>query len=316
MIKHKRFLTCTPLLLVSLSSCTFQFGTSSSTKSNDSLISSGNSEISTDSSVPTSTSVSSSQSSSFVDSPYVPNGYHLSWSDEFAGTNLDESTWSYQIGNGDWGWGNGESEYYTSDNDTVTDGNLLISAKKEVMGGQAYTSSRIRTKGKVSTTYGYVEGRIKLPAVQGLWPAFWMMPEGAYSGLGWPGAGEIDIMENRGRVSNITSGALHYASDGLGNTHTYKTAEHQTDSIENWHVYAVLWTAESISWYVDGASFLTVSRSTWNAGYATGDSAPFKAPFYIILNLAVGGQFDGNRLPPSGFEEASMAVDYVRIYAQ
>jgi len=320
-MKKKTSSIILPFVIVALSSCSFSIDFDSSQSSSAStggssdstgVSTSGDSSESSESS----SSISLSSSSSSFDSPYVPGGYSLAWSDEFAGSALDSASWEHQIGNGSWGWGNGESEYYTASNDAVTDGNLVITAKKETMGGQAYTSTRIRTYQKVSTTYGYIEAKIKLPPVQGMWPAFWMLPENSYQGVGWPGAGEIDIMENRGRVANVTSGALHYASDGTGNTHTYKTAETSVGSISEWHVYALLWTEEAITWFVDGSAFLTVGRSTWNSGYGTGDSAPFNAPFHLILNLAIGGQFDNWNLPPSDFEEATMSVDYVRIYAQ
>jgi beta-glucanase (GH16 family) len=269
----------------------------------------------------TSSSSSSSQggsSSTSATPSYVPAGYSLSWSDEFSGSSLNTSNWERMIGDGSsygvWRWGNNEQEYYTANNDEVTGGNLVITAKKETVSGYSYTSTRLRSKGKVFTTYGYIEARIKLPTVQGMWPAFWMLPENTYSGIGWPCSGEIDIMEAKGRLPQASSGALHYASDGTTNSHTYKTASHTTDSIANWHVYSVLWTNQSMIYSVDGSAFLTVSESTWNAGYGTGDGAPFNADFHLLLNLAVGGNFDNSLLPPSDFSSCAMNVDYVRIY--
>jgi beta-glucanase (GH16 family) len=236
---------------------------------------------------------------------------------------LNTSNWSYQIGDGSdtgagAGWGNGEGEYYTNSNDTVSNGQLTISAKKQTMGNYNYTSTRIRTYQKVSTTYGYVEAKIKLPTVQGLWPAFWMLPESNYlNQYWWPISGEIDIMETKGRIANQSSSALHYSSEGTASySHTYQTSTHTLDSIANWHVYSCLWTNAGIWFYVDGVNHLYVPESTWNSGYGSNDGAPFNAGFHIILNLAVGGQFDNYTYPPDTFTSADMAVDYVRIYAQ
>lgn len=233
---------------------------------------------------------------------------------------MNTSYWDHQIGDGSnygvWAWGNNEKEYYTANNDTVTNGYLNITAKREAMGGYSYTSTRIRTYQKVSTTYGYIEARIQLPTVQGLWPAFWMLPENTYSGKGWPCSGEIDIMEAMGRVTGQSSSALHYAYDGTGNNHTYQTNTHALDSIANWHTYSCWWTQDSIVFSVDGVKHLTVEESTWNKGYGTNDGAPFNANFHFILNLAVGGQFDNNLEPPSDFTSASMLVDYVRLYTK
>lgn len=256
------------------------------------------------------------------ESQYVPAGATLKWSDEFEGSSLNASYWSAQIGNGQdygiWEWGNSEKQYYKEENATVANGKLTITAKaEETQYGSItyyYSSSRLRTYQKVSTTYGYIEAKIKLPAIQGMWPAFWMLPESTYADLGWPCSGEIDIMEARGRNVNDTTGALHYASDGTGNTHTYQTGNVWVDSIANWHCYAVQWTANEIQWYVDGNNFLSVSKDVWNAGYGSA-SGPFSAPFHIILNLAVGGMFDNGILPPSDFTSAAMEVDYVRIYS-
>lgn len=223
------------------------------------------------------------------------------------------------IGNGSqygiWEWGNAERQYYQKENATVEEGRLLITAKKQQVGDYAYTSARLRTKGRVAfSRNSYVEARIKMPAIPGMWPAFWMLPEDNFEGKGWPTSGEIDIMEARGRVDNQTSGALHYAQNSEGN-HTYKTASMTMDSITNWHCYSVLWGDTFIVWMVDGLSFLTVSSSTWGEGYSQKDGAPFNRPFHLLLNLAVGGNFDGGVLPPSDFVSAAMEIDYVRGYS-
>jgi len=225
-------------------------------------------------------------------------------------------------GNGDAygisGWGNNEAEYYQSSNSSIRDGNLVITGKKESVGSYSYTSSRLRTKGKVTATYGKIEARIALPAVQGLWPAFWMLPESNYENQGWPHSGEIDIMEAKGRLTNQTSGALHYSNDS--NQHTYDSATNVfklTDytTISSYHNYGIIWNEEGITWYCDDNQFLTVSSSTWHTNaYSTNDASPFNQPFHILLNMAIGGNFDNGVMPPDEFTSAEMLVDYVRIY--
>lgn len=277
------------------------------------------------SSAPTSSPIAASSSSSSSTSGYVPSGYSLKWSDEFEGSSLNSSYWTAQLGDGtDYGitgWGNSEAECYTANNATVGSGELKITAKKETASASGhsynYTSSRLRTAGKITTTYGYVEARIKLPAIQGMWPAFWMLPEGTYQSKGWPTSGELDIMENKGREPNIVGGTTHSANDSYADV--YHTESYTlSSSIENWHVYAMEWTSEAVKFSADGHVYNTVTRSTWVNGCSlyNGGPAPFNAPFHIILNLAVGGQYDGYQMPPDNFVSAAMEVDYVRIYQQ
>ena len=246
-------------------------------------------------------------------------GWHLWWSDEFDGTSLNKSNWEPQIGDGSnygvYQWGNGEAEYYREENARVADGVLTITAKKESFSGYNYTSARIRTKGKVKTTYGRFEARMKLPNVAGCWPAFWMLPEGNYQGQGWPYSGEIDIMENKGRQAKTTSGALHYSDNG---GHTYRTnTATLSSSIAEWHVYALEWSSEGMKWFVDGKQFLMAKKEYWHpqgSVYPTDDDAPFNQDFHILINLAIGGHFDNYTLPPDNMMPAEMKVDYVRIY--
>ncbi|MDD6802194.1 MAG: glycoside hydrolase family 16 protein [Mollicutes bacterium] len=285
----------------------------------ESISSSSNEPISPEESSSSSISSSSSSSDTTPKSDYVPDGAKLSFQEEFNGNALNTSIWEPMIGNGSqygiWEWGNAERQYYQKENATVEEGRLLITAKKQQVGDYAYTSARLRTKGRVSfSRNSYIEARIKMPAIPGMWPAFWMLPEDNFEGKGWPTSGEIDIMEARGRVDNQTSGALHYAQNSEGN-HTYKTASMTMDSITNWHCYSVLWGDTSIVWMVDGLSFLTVSSSMWDEGYSQKDGAPFNRPFHLLLNLAVGGNFDGGVLPPSDFVSAAMEIDYVRGYS-
>lgn len=242
-----------------------------------------------------------------------PDGYStLYWHDEFEGNSLDTSKWTYEIGNGNWGWGNGESQYYTDYNDTVNDGVLTISGKKENVDEFNYTSTRIKTQNKVRFTYGYVEAKIMLPAVNGMWPAFWMMPNDSSYG-GWPHSGEIDIMEARGRISNVSSSAIHFSKPS--GDHTYKTEEKTGHNIAEWHKYAVEWKKDTIAFFVDDECYYTVYKNQWSTANAQdSDIAPFDKDFYIVLNLAIGGHFDNYTLPPEGFTSADMKVDYVRVF--
>ncbi len=311
------------LLLVGMSACSISKIEDSSDFSSSSKTEEGKTSASLETSTSFSESASPSTSSSSSDttpkSDYVPDGAKLSFQEEFDGNALNTSIWEPMIGNGTqyglWEWGNAERQYYQKENATVEEGRLLITAKKQQAGDYAYTSARLRTKGRVAFSYNsYIEARIKMPAIPGMWPAFWMLPEDNFEGKGWPTSGEIDIMEARGRVDNQTSGALHYAQDSAG-SHTYKTASMTMDSITNWHCYSVLWSNTSIVWMVDGLSFLTVSNSTWGAGYNQKDGAPFNRPFHLLLNLAVGGNFDGGVMPPADFISAAMEIDYIRGYS-
>lgn len=252
------------------------------------------------------------------DNPGVtyPEGYtSLVWADEFEGSSVDQNKWDYDLGNGNGGWGNGESEYYTKENATVSGENLHITAKKERKDNFDYTSSRMVTRGKYSFTYGYIEARISLPEVVGMWPAFWMLPENNSYG-GWPYSGEIDIMEAKGRVTNKSSSALHHTT--TGGDHTYETHENtfaNKGKLSEYHVYGCKWERETISFYVDGVRHLVIDYSNWQTSASLHNSyAPFDQDFHIILNLAIGGHFDGYNMPPEGFSSCEMLVDYVRVF--
>lgn len=245
------------------------------------------------------------------------NGYKLVWKDDFNGTSLDTNNWSYQIGDGSMygipGWGNSEQQYYQERNVTVSDGNLIITAKKESVGDKAYTSGRIRSYKKVSKTYGRVEARIKLPSGAGLWPAFWMLPDTTEYGS-WPNSGEIDIMEAKGRLLYETSGALHYAYDN--GSHHYETATNYfqgSDQITDYHIYAIEWDEGEIRWYCDSNNFMTLK--SWSiTGQSTSKTSPFDKDFHILFNLACGGHFDEYRNPSDDVLPAEMRVDYVKWY--
>jgi beta-glucanase (GH16 family) len=255
---------------------------------------------------------------------YERVGYVLTWCDDFQGegSNLNErgvnlDNWGFQLGTGtEYGltnWGNNEQQFYRSENANVVDGQLHIEAKLEVFGGKPYTSSRLYTKNTFSQQYGRFEAMIKLPAGDGMWPAFWLMPTNDIYG-GWANSGEIDIMEARGRLPREVSSALHFGGTWPDNRYTSRRYTFPNDqTIEEFHLYAVEWDETEFRFYVNDILYHTVTQ--WhNTGYDY--PAPFNQPFYIILNLAVGGGFDGNRVPPTSLFDhpVEMVVSYVRVY--
>lgn len=253
------------------------------------------------------------------------------WQDEFNGETLDPTKWVYDTGNaivdanGNYvtsGWGNEELEYYTAGENLDFDGeNLVITAKKEQVSDQYgtydYTSSRIKTKGNFAKKYGRIEASMKLPAGEGLWPAFWMLPEDDVYGA-WAASGEIDIMEARGRTPHEVEGTIHYGGQWPQNR--YSGAHYNFpsgESITDFHEYAIEWEPGEIRWYVDDVLYQT--QNNWHATDAeTGEKyafgAPFDQDFHILLNLAVGGWFDNGATPGEDFTSADMLVDYVRVY--
>ncbi|GGF86787.1 hypothetical protein GCM10010912_35080 [Paenibacillus albidus] len=231
-------------------------------------------------------------------------GWNLAWSDEFDGTSLNTSNWTAEIGTGSGGWGNNELQYYTNraQNLQVTGGNLVIKAQKEAYGGMNYTSARIKTQGLKSFTYGKVEARIKLPSGQGIWPAFWMLGTNITT-VDWPKSGEIDVME---RVNNnpFVNGTVHWDAGGHAD---YGQISGNLD-FSQYHVYSIEWDANYIKWFVDG--------NQYNAFYienGTGNTEEFQKPFFLLLNLAVGGNWPGSPNDATPFP-AQMLVDYVRVY--
>ena len=239
------------------------------------------------------------------DRAYLGNT-ELVWSDEFdTDGSPSSSNWDYDIGNNN-GWGNGESQYYTSqeDNVIVEDGLLKITARKENFEGANYTSARIKSQGRYSFTYGKVEIRAKLPSAAGTWPALWMLGSNITS-VGWPKCGEIDIMEQKGWDKNKVSSALHNQSSS-GNTIHFKELD-LTTSTTDFHVYAVNWTPDEITFSVDGNEYYTYSPED-----KTEVNWPYDKPQFIILNVAMGGDLGGQI--PEDFNESSMQIDYVRVY--
>ncbi len=228
------------------------------------------------------------------------------WADEFEGDALDTDNWQYAIGDGCpelCGWGNNEAQYYTDseENVKVENGNLVITAKRQAMEGKDFTSARIFTKDKVEFTYGRVEVRAKLPAGGGTWPAIWMLgadwPEES-----WPGVGEMDIMEWVGNEPNRVSSALHLPGNSGGGAIVGDVTD-VTDADTEFHIYEVEWTADKITFLMDGEPHLEFDND---------DSTPFQEDFFILLNVAMGGTLGGTIA--DDFQESSMEVDYVRVY--
>lgn len=224
----------------------------------------------------------------------------LVWQDEFDGTGLNTAKWGYENGNLNV---NNEQQFYQTANVSVSGGNLVITARKQSVGGKPYTSGRINTNGKFSVKYGRIEANIKLPAVQGLWPAFWML--GSNIGdpnVGWPKCGEIDIMEHV-NTGNTVLGTIHW----FNTAYTYYGGN-TTTSPTNFHVYAVEWDASSIRWFVDGVQFF--SANILNNINGTDE---FHKNFFLLLNVAVGGNLPGQTINDNALP-ATMLVDYVRVY--
>ncbi len=241
--------------------------------------------------------------------PYVPppdttktidtTKYSLLWSDEFSGSSIDTTKWNFETGNLHV---NNEEEYYQAANATVANGMLSITAKNESQGGQPYTSARMNTQNKFTVTYGKIEARIKLPTGAGLWPAFWMLGSDI-SIVSWPVCGEIDIMEHINSDSLIY-GTMHWASGGQAASYGLNMAS----TPSQWHIYSVTWDTNSIKWYVDNNLYVT-----GNIANNINSTNAFHNPFFIILNLAVGGDWPGAYVDP-GKLPATMLVDYVRVY--
>ena len=228
-----------------------------------------------------------------------------SWSDEFNGTSLDESTWTYEYGAH--GWGNNEKQYYRKENTSVSDGYLSITAKKEDYNGAKYTSSRIITMNKYETHYGYFEARISLPRGNGIWPAFWMLGAN-FEEINWPFSGEIDIMEAI-NSENKTYSTIHYNNGGSSADYShgsYGNNGHRLDDRREFHTYSLYWDEKVMIFYVDGISTLTVSLTP-----AYLDC--FHKDHFFIFNVAVGGNWPGFNIDDSQFS-TSMKVDYLRVY--
>jgi beta-glucanase (GH16 family) len=271
-------------------------------------------------------------------------GWKLVWADEFEGPQVDRTKWDFDIGNGffdyrthTWiaGWGNEELQYYTDApaNVSVKDSLLTIRAQKESLHGCGYTSARMKTRTRegaalFTTLYGRVEFRAKVPWGKGLWPALWMLPQDERYG-GWAASGEIDLMEIVGDRPHEVLSSIHFGSVYPHRsllTHVHKLPGGST--VSDWHSYAVEWEPGEIRFYVD--EVLTSTRGHWWSCGKTLDGAgvvpknpadihpwpaPFDQPMYLLMNVAVGGNFPGVPTPDTRFP-AELVVDYVRVYTK
>ena len=271
-----------------------------------------------------------------------PAGWRLVWNDEFEGTEVDRSKWDFDLGNGFYdyknhawvpGWGNEELQYYTAErgNAEVQGGVLTIRAVKESLHGCGYTSARLKTRKRdgaalFTTLYGRVEIRARVPWGKGLWPALWMLPQDDRYG-GWAASGEIDLMEIVGDQPHEVLNSIHFGSPYPKRTlitHVHPLPDNST--VADWHVYAVEWEPGELRFYVDGVHTCTYnhwwscSKTEQGAGVEAKKAAdlnpwpaPFDQPFYIVMNVAVGGNFPGKPNAETPFP-AEMVVDYVRVF--
>ena len=232
-----------------------------------------------------------------------PN-YTLTWNDEFNDSTLS-SDWTQEIGNGNWGWGNNELQYYRAQNTSLENGYLIITAKQENFGGKDYTSSRIKTQGNVFQTYGRIDIRAKLPYGQGLWPALWMLGEN-FSNVGWPNCGEIDIMEmigGSGGNDRTVHGTVHWEDNGHASYGGHNTLS-SGKLADEFHVFSIIWTSSSIKWLRDDIQYHSININNLSA---------FHNNFFFIFNVAVGGNWPGIPDASTIFPQ-TMIVDYVRVF--
>jgi beta-glucanase (GH16 family) len=238
------------------------------------------------------------------------DGWKLSWSEEFNYTGLpDSNKWSYDIGG--YGWGNNELQYYTqasSHNVEVSDGSLKIRAIREKIENREYTSARMVTRGKAEFTYGKIEIRAKLPPGRGLWPAIWML--GANVGkTDWPDCGEIDIMEHVGFEKDSVFGTIHTKSYN----HIIGTQKGKKIFIANpydaYHIFSIEWTPERMDFFLDNTLYNHIQNE-----HKTTAEWPFDSPFYLLVNLAVGGNLGGKQGVDPAIFPAALEVDYIRVY--
>lgn len=245
-------------------------------------------------------------------------GWSLVWSDEFDGSALNPNSWSFDTGSD--GWGNNELQNYTEGaNVRVADGMLTIEARKEKSNGADYSSARIKTQGKAFWKFGKIEARIRLPYGKGTWPAFWMLGENIEE-VGYPRSGEIDIMEmaggpvtqDRDRGDSIVSGSLHRPignaeSDLVSSSAWYENPDGKKFA-DDFHVFGIEWDASRVRYFVDGNLYQTVELSGSDESFET-----FRRPFFVILNIAVGGDMPGSPDSSTVWPQ-KMIVDWVRVY--
>ena len=232
----------------------------------------------------------------------------LVWNDEFDQSTLDTSKWNFQTGDGTAegipGWGNGEEQTYTNrtQNLQLENGFLKITARKESLQGKSYTSARINTQDKFSFQYGRIVVRAKLPKIAGTWPAVWMLGDN-YSNVGWPRCGEIDFIEQNGQEKDKIIGTSHWFDEGSSNNAKYSTTLDFPNLTESFQKYTLVWNEAYIRMFVGSAKYYEI---------ALNDTLPFDQPFFLLINLAMGGALGGNI--NSTFLQEDFLIDYIRVY--
>ncbi|RMG86610.1 MAG: glycosyl hydrolase family protein [Bacteroidetes bacterium] len=238
-------------------------------------------------------------------------GWTKIWADEFEGSELDLNHWTHELGNH--GWGNNELQNYTNSpaNSYLSDGHLIIEARKESSGGSDYSSARIITADKFEFAFGRVDIRARLPEGQGIWPALWMLGANFWD-IGWPACGEIDIMELIGQNPDIVHGTAHWGIDN--SNHQSKTASKALPAgqkfSDEFHVFSIIWEPNRVEWYVDDVLINTLTPADMN-----GQPYPFNNEFFFIFNIAVGGNWPGSPDASTVFPQ-QMVVDYIRVFQQ
>ena len=240
-----------------------------------------------------------------------PRNWQLVWSDDFdgaAGTLPDASKWAYDLGTGQGGWGNQELQSYTNNPANVSldgNGNLVITA---IRNGNTFTSARIKTQGLFTQQYGRFEARMKTPYGPGIWPAFWMLGANIET-VNWPQCGEIDIMELRGQEPNAIAGTLHGPGYSGGNAVTKKFGLTNSRFDAEYHIFAVEWDENKIDFFVDDYLYQRLERSDVSGEWV------YDNPFFMILNIAVGGNYVGFPTAQTPFPQR-MIIDYVKVYQE
>ena len=247
--------------------------------------------------------IETEQDTDGINIPSELPGMKLVWSDEFNGAELNAADWNYEQGGG--GWGNNELEVYTNKKENVDtkDGKLMITA---IDNQGSYTSARITTQRKQLFQYGLINIRAKLPEGQGIWPALWMLGANI-SAVNWPACGEIDIMELLGHEPGTVYGTAHWSQGSLQSKGNHFELTGPGNFSSEYHIFSLLWEEDRIVWYVDFNKYCEVRKNS------AGASWPFNAPFFFIMNVAVGGNWPGSPDASTSFPQ-SMNVDYIRVY--
>lgn len=240
-------------------------------------------------------------------SPETYAGLTKVWEDNFSGSTLNASDWTYETGRGTNGWGNNELQFYRQENTKVQDGYLIITAKKESFSGAEYTSSRLKTQGKREFKYGRIDIRAALPRGQGIWPALWLLG-GNFSTVSWPACGEIDLMEMIGGPGNDNTvhGTVHWDNNGSYASYTGKKTIPSGVLGDQFHIYSIVWTDQSITWYLDNVQFNVINTQP-------AALSEFHQNFFLIFNVAVGGNWPGSPNAATSFPQ-HMIVDYIRVF--